>query len=117
MITLASLIIGSMAPLWTNIALIDPATPPSKDHVFVIKKLDSADDDGMSTGPKTFLFKHGANIEPGGPWLGIQFGPVSKATVSQLHLSSGQMVINIHENSPADQAGLQQYDVITAIDS
>src|ERR1043166_1642900 len=115
MITLASLMIGSMAPLWTNISMIDPATPPSN-QVFVVRKVDSAGDDGASSGPKTLLFKHGPNIEPGGPWLGIQFGPVSKATSAQLHLGSGQLVINIHENSPADQAGLQQYDVITAID-
>ena len=117
MITIPTLIIGSMAPLWTHIALIDPAAPPPKDRAYIVGKVDVSDDDDAGTSaPKTLLFKHGPNIEPGGPWLGIQFGPVSKATSTQLHLDTGQMVINVHENSPADQAGLQQYDVITAID-
>lgn len=114
MIMIPTLILGSMAPLWTN--LIDPATPPPKDRVFVVGKVDMSDDDASASAPKTLLFKQGANIEPGGPWLGIQFGPVSKATAAQLHLDSGQMIINVHENSPADQAGLQQYDILTAID-
>lgn len=80
--------------------------------------------------PRVFLHKLGedeqadaataepGNIQAGGPWLGIQFGPVSKPLASQLKIESGvgQMVINVAENSPADTAGLQQYDVITQID-
>lgn len=58
------------------------------------------------------------DIEPGGPWLGIQFGPVAKPLASHLALpeDEGQMVLNVAEGSPADQAGLQQYDVIVSID-
>lgn len=58
------------------------------------------------------------NIQAGGPWLGIQFGPVSKPLASQLRIESGvgQMVLNVAEGSPADTAGFQQYDVITQID-
>lgn len=58
------------------------------------------------------------NIEAGGPWLGVQFGPVPKPLASHLKLEngSGQMVLNVAAGSPADLAGLQQYDVITNID-
>ena len=57
-------------------------------------------------------------IEPGGPWLGIQFGPVSKPLATHLGIDTeeGQMVLNVIEGSPADEAGIQQYDVITKID-
>lgn len=57
-------------------------------------------------------------IEPGGPWLGIQFGPVPKPLAAHLGIDSdeGQMVLNVVEGSPADDAGIQQYDVITKID-
>ncbi len=59
------------------------------------------------------------NIESGGPWLGVKFGPVPKPLASHLQLESGkgQMVLNVLEGSPADLAGFQQYDVITAIDN
>lgn len=58
------------------------------------------------------------NIESGGPWLGVQFGPVPKALASHLQLEDGegQMVLNVLEGSPADAAGFEKYDVITAID-
>jgi len=58
------------------------------------------------------------NIEAGGPWLGIQFGPVSKPLTSQLGIADGQgqMVLNVASGSPADVAGMQQYDVITQVD-
>lgn len=58
------------------------------------------------------------DVAPGGPWLGIQFGPVPKPLAAHLGLdkNAGQMVINIIEDSPADEAGLQQYDVIIQMD-
>jgi len=58
------------------------------------------------------------DIEPGGPWIGVQFGPVPKPLASHLQLSEGQgqMVLNVLKDSPADVSGIQQYDVITAID-
>jgi len=59
-----------------------------------------------------------ASAPAGGPWLGVQFGPVSKPLASQLGLQKGigEMVLNVIEGSPADMAGLQQYDVIVRID-
>lgn len=59
-----------------------------------------------------------SDIESGGPWLGVQFGPVPKPLASHLQLAEGkgQMVLNVLEGSPADLAGFQQYDVITSID-
>lgn len=58
------------------------------------------------------------NIEAGGPWLGIQFGPIPKPLAAHLELGSdrGQMVLNVGVGSPADDAGFQQYDVIVSVD-
>ncbi len=58
------------------------------------------------------------DIEPGGPWLGVQFGPVPAPLASHLRLEAGtgQMVMNVAEGSPADDAGFEQYDVIINID-
>lgn len=60
----------------------------------------------------------GDDVEAGGPWLGIQFGPVPKPLAAHLNIEKnvGQMVLNVIEDSPADQAGLHQYDVIVGLD-
>lgn len=105
----------------------DPANQPDQHSIVWVQ----ADDDEATAGLGTkmmLLHKLGAddevavakigNIEPGGPWLGIQFGPVSKPLASHLKIEGevGQMVLNVAEGSPADTAGLQQFDVITQID-
>ncbi len=58
------------------------------------------------------------DMEPGGPWLGVQFGPVPKPLAAHLgtEASTGQMVMNVITGSPADAAGMQQFDVIVNID-
>jgi hypothetical protein len=78
-----------------------------------------APDDANGAAPRMmFIHKDAGDIEPGGPWLGVQFGPVSRPLAAQLKLQKGigQVVTNVIEGSPADQAGLQQYDVIVQID-
>lgn len=62
--------------------------------------------------------KSAGAIPPGGPWLGLQFGPPAKSMRVQLGLEEGQgqVVLNVLEGSPADAAGFVQYDVITSID-
>lgn len=59
-----------------------------------------------------------ADLPAGGPWLGVQFGPVPKPLATHLKLgdATGQMILNVAEGSPADVAGLQQYDVVTSMD-
>ena len=59
-----------------------------------------------------------SNIEAGGPWIGIQFGPVSRPLAKHLRLETdaGQMVLNVLKGSPAEMASIGQYDVITQID-
>lgn len=59
-----------------------------------------------------------ANIAAGGPWLGIQFGPVPKPLAVHLNLPDGvgQMILNVVKDSPADDVGFGQYDVIVALD-
>lgn len=54
--------------------------------------------------------------QAGGPWLGVQFGPVSDALAAHLHTKNGMVILNIVKGSPADEAGLQQYDVVTSVD-
>lgn len=58
------------------------------------------------------------HLRADGPWLGVQFGPVSKPVASHLKLDDniGQMVLNVVRDSPADDIGLGQYDVIVEID-
>lgn len=57
------------------------------------------------------------DIAAGGPWIGVQFGPVPEALTRQLNLpEGGQMILNVAEGSPADLAGIQQYDVVTQVD-
>ncbi len=61
--------------------------------------------------------KAAGGIEAGGPWLGIQFGPVPKPLASHLDIEDDLclMILNVVEDSPADEAGLQQYDVIVSV--
>jgi hypothetical protein len=119
MLTLPLFVLWTLA--WWDLnapGLIDPAE--SGDGTIVLRRLSSPNDpDEADAGPPTrVFFSSTGGPKPGGPWLGIQFGPVPKALAAQLKLDStaGQMVMNVVEGSPADQAGLQQYDVITEID-
>ncbi len=51
------------------------------------------------------------------PWLGVQFAEVSDAMAAQLDIKGrGVMVTNVIKESPADDAGIQRYDVILQID-
>lgn len=91
------------------------------EHRIVVKaiRLGDEDDEGSATKACVVVARHaGGEIEPGGPWLGIRFGPVPKPLAAHLELDAdvGQMVLNVVEESPADEAGLAQYDVIVKID-
>lgn len=56
-------------------------------------------------------------IPPNSAWLGVQLSPVPAALAYHLDLKdTGAMVANIFEGSPADQAGLDRYDVIVKAD-
>jgi hypothetical protein len=58
----------------------------------------------------------GAEEEPGG-WLGVVMSPLPEPLAAQLELEDlGMMVINVMKDSPADRAGLKQYDVILEFD-
>lgn len=52
------------------------------------------------------------------PWLGIVYGPVTDKVQSYFELDNkqGVMVHEVIEDSPAEKAGLQQYDIIKEID-
>jgi hypothetical protein len=49
-----------------------------------------------------------------GAWMGIQVAPVPPALASHVGLRQGEglMVVNVVVDSPADEAGLKQYDVV-----
>ncbi len=53
------------------------------------------------------------------PYLGIDYVPLNPAIAAQLGIqqTQGDVIGNVVPGSPAVQAGLQQYDVITAIDN
>ncbi len=49
----------------------------------------------------------------GQPWIGVQLAPVPEMLAAHLNLDDKHlMVLNIVVDSPADRAGLRQYDVI-----
>lgn len=54
--------------------------------------------------------------EVGSPWVGVQLAPVPKVLASHLQLDEERlMLLNIAVDSPADKAGLQQYDVVVEL--
>jgi serine protease Do len=52
------------------------------------------------------------------PWLGIGITTVNEfvASIYNLSVNNGVLVANVVQDSPADKAGLEQGDIITAID-
>ena len=70
---------------------------------------------GAKAGP-CFLVA-GQPADPSRGWLGVSLSEVSPALAAQLDLDDGAvMIANVVEESPAEAAGLQRYDVFTAID-
>lgn len=54
--------------------------------------------------------------EESGVWLGVQLAPVPSMLDVHLQLDGkGLMVRNVYTDSPADQAGIERYDVITEV--
>jgi len=50
-------------------------------------------------------------------WLGVSIGEVSESLAAQLDIEGqGVLVLNVVEDSPADDAGFQPHDIILAID-
>lgn len=55
--------------------------------------------------------------EKDAPWLGVAVGPVPKAVAIHLGLKDrGVMVRNVAKGGPADEAGLERYDVLVEAD-
>ncbi len=121
MLMVQALMMWSMSPVVANVGvgMIDPPAQGAKAHVMWVDSQSGNVD--VEDGGHTLHFVAGQPMQaaqPGGPWLGIAFGPVAKPLASQLRLDAGtgQVVTNVVEGSPADTAGLQQFDIITAID-
>lgn len=51
----------------------------------------------------------------GSPFLGIRYAPIPKALAAHIGTEQGVLVLNVVEGSPAEEARLQQYDVITHV--
>lgn len=55
--------------------------------------------------------------EKDAPWLGVAVGPVPRPVAIHLGLKErGVMVRNVAKGGPADEAGLQRYDVLVEVD-
>lgn len=52
------------------------------------------------------------------PRIGVQLADVSHATAAQASVQAARscVITHVYPGSPAERAGLQQYDVVTAID-
>lgn len=99
----------------------DAGLSGSNPLVMIAMGEDPEDEDELLHGDKDIRWvtrTREGDVAPGGPWLGIQFGPIPKALAAHLSMDKdlGQMILNIIEDSPADEAGLQQYDVIVQVD-
>jgi len=55
--------------------------------------------------------------EPNGPWIGVSVGPADPVLRSQLRLpeGTGVVVTQVMPNSPAQQAGIEQDDVLLSV--
>ena len=74
-----------------------------------------SDDDGRSEGGNRFVFRSGGPKNDGG-WLGVSVGNVPEALADQLDLDGrGVMILNVVDDSPADEAGLLAHDVIVSV--
>ncbi len=50
-------------------------------------------------------------------WLGVQIGPVPRSLAAHLDLDGPAMMVqNVAQDSPADRAGIDQYDVVLKLD-
>lgn len=59
----------------------------------------------------------GPELGPDSAWLGVQLSPVPASLAYHLDLKDhGVMIANIFEDSPAEQAGLDRYDIIIKAD-
>ncbi len=90
-----------------------------------------ADEDTAPDGQKKFVFYTGegdnkvielagdavfAAADPNHGWLGVSLGEVTPALAAQLSRGEGGILItNVVEDSPAGQAGLERYDIVTAV--
>jgi len=45
-------------------------------------------------------------------WIGVECGPLSEALKSQLQLEHGLVVMHVMDESPANKAGLQKFDIL-----
>jgi hypothetical protein len=71
-----------------------------------------------SDGPRPFTMRLPQGFAPGDYWIGAMCTPVEPALRAQLKLKDreGLVIQQIVPESPAAKAGLERYDVVTAID-
>lgn len=82
---------------------------------FVSASGEAAGEDGRSE-PKIIRLRKLQESNKDRGWLGVSIGTVSKALADQLGTEgSGTLILNVVEGSPADEAGLEDHDVILAI--
>jgi len=74
---------------------------------------DADDDDTPPPPPKRKSLKF---ADQNTPWIGVTLAPVPPVLGSHLSLDGEHlMIFNVAEGSPADKAGIEQYDVVVAL--
>lgn len=103
----------AIAPFWVQ------AEEKKERRVLRIEKHDGGDHEIRFLRPTQVkegrIVTHIGGSEGGSKtWLGVHIGDVSKVTATQLGLKpgTGLVVEHIVEDSPADKAGLEQYDIL-----
>ena len=71
---------------------------------------------GGGTTPRIVIAERNASADPNRGWLGVQVAGVPGAVAAQIPAATGgEMVMNVARGSPAEQAGIKQYDIVTAV--
>lgn len=115
-------ILASLLMLAPNVAVAIPAADDgSAPRVIVLKGgtgYAAADADVVTTDDGKCTVKVKTLAEPAEwpkVWIGVRLTPIPAPLAAHLG-ARGVMVGNVVKGSPADQAGLQQYDIIVSVD-
>ncbi|MCB9850551.1 MAG: PDZ domain-containing protein [Phycisphaerales bacterium] len=65
--------------------------------------------------PHVNVFTHALEVDPNRGWLGVALGHTVVRNGETEEVDKGVVVLNVVSDSPAEQAGLQKGDVITAV--
>lgn len=83
---------------------------------YAFVSMDEADGDDGRSDPRVIKIRKSVKVDKNSGWLGVSVGNISGALSDQLGTDGrGTVIINVVEGSAADEAGLEEHDVILSI--